>query len=304
MRDSWVEPWLTGNRQDPDSAPGLCLSSAGSEKQSPFPARRRKMRETPRFPAQEAADNVPTRPERPKRTGTSPPATGIQQADAPPGPGPHGKAGDCQSHALEFIQEHTRPVDGAVDRSDAQGGPPCEYSELGEGNGNRGSLRPKGMHMQRAKVTAAFGSPTVHCSDRGQTSVTLPDLSRQQQVPILSVWFIVNWQRPARGEPQTMQEAERTTGEEEEALTLEERAEVLDDYITEAVEKGWRVETRGNFLAVVVSRRRVNHVLHAILSVFTGGVWLPVWAGVSIFGGEKRALINVDPKGDGSFVKL
>ena len=40
-----------------------------------------------------------------------------------------------------------------------------------------------------------------------------------------------------------MQNAERPTEDEEEVLTLEERAVMLEGYITEAVEKGWRVQT-------------------------------------------------------------
>ena len=45
-------------------------------------------------------------------------------------------------------------------------------------------------------------------------------------------------------------------------------------------------------------------MLHAILALFTGGLWLPVWAGVSICGGEKRAIIKVDQEGEGTFDKL
>lgn len=37
----------------------------------------------------------------------------------------------------------------------------------------------------------------------------------------------------------------------------------------------------------VVVRGRVNHKLHALLTIFTGGAWLFVWIPVAIRGGKK-----------------
>ncbi len=49
---------------------------------------------------------------------------------------------------------------------------------------------------------------------------------------------------------------------------------------------GWSVHTRPDPSAVlttvnqsvnVAPSKRVNHVLHLLLTIFTGGLWLPVW---------------------------
>ena len=51
--------------------------------------------------------------------------------------------------------------------------------------------------------------------------------------------------------------------------------------------KGWRVEGKGDYIAFLVSGKPVNHKRHAVLSLLTGGLWLPVWAGISLFGGRE-----------------
>ena len=37
--------------------------------------------------------------------------------------------------------------------------------------------------------------------------------------------------------------------------------------------------------------KRVNHILHLLLSVFTGGLWLIVWAFLIIFSSNKATCI-------------
>ncbi|MYC37046.1 MAG: hypothetical protein F4X66_09065 [Chloroflexi bacterium] len=86
-------------------------------------------------------------------------------------------------------------------------------------------------------------------------------------------------------------EADRT-------LSLQERAEILEEYLSQAGRRGWRVEGKGDYIAFLASGRPVNHKLHAVLTLFTGGLWLPVWAGMSIFGGKKRMLVRVDERGN------
>jgi hypothetical protein len=41
-----------------------------------------------------------------------------------------------------------------------------------------------------------------------------------------------------------------------------------------------------------------------ILSLLTAGLWLPVWLGLAIFGGEKRIAITVDDWGYTNLVRL
>jgi hypothetical protein len=66
------------------------------------------------------------------------------------------------------------------------------------------------------------------------------------------------------------------------------RAEAIDQQIASYLAKGWRIESRTDHAAVMVKGKRVNHVLHLLLSLVTVGLWLPVWLIVAIVGGEKR----------------
>lgn len=80
-------------------------------------------------------------------------------------------------------------------------------------------------------------------------------------------------------------------------MTEQERKEKLAREIEAHVRDGYRVETQGDYQAVVLKGHRANHVLHLILSLVTLGAWLLVWLLVAVFGGERRILITVDPEG-------
>ena len=58
-----------------------------------------------------------------------------------------------------------------------------------------------------------------------------------------------------------------------------------------------RVESQSDYQAVLVSGKKVNHVLHLILTLLTFGLWVFVWIGLVIFGGEKRRMVSVDEYG-------
>ena len=81
-------------------------------------------------------------------------------------------------------------------------------------------------------------------------------------------------------------------------LSVPERVDALRDYLAQAAGRGWRVESRGNLIAFLVSGGRVNHRRHALVALLTGGLWLPVWAGLAVFGGKKRMLATVDRFGE------
>ena len=53
-------------------------------------------------------------------------------------------------------------------------------------------------------------------------------------------------------------------------------------------------ESRGEYQAVLVHGRRVNRILHLLLSLFTAGLWLIVWLVLAVTGGEERRLLQVD----------
>lgn len=75
-------------------------------------------------------------------------------------------------------------------------------------------------------------------------------------------------------------------------------------HIAAAVGAGRRVESQSDYQAVLVRGHRPNHVLHLILSVVTFGLWVPVWLGVTVFGGEKRELLSVDEFGNCTVARL
>ena len=89
----------------------------------------------------------------------------------------------------------------------------------------------------------------------------------------------------------------RPTIDDNTAKTPEERKELLAAALARAARSGWRIETQGEFQVVVVKGRRVNHVLHLLIALFTVGLWVLVWLIIAITGGEERYLIQVDAFG-------
>ncbi|MCY4624762.1 MAG: hypothetical protein OXC99_07165 [Chloroflexi bacterium] len=72
------------------------------------------------------------------------------------------------------------------------------------------------------------------------------------------------------------------------------RIRLLDAEVAEWIREDWRVESRSNFQAVMVSGRRVNHLLHLVLALVTAGLWIFVWIALVLTGGENRELLLVD----------
>lgn len=80
--------------------------------------------------------------------------------------------------------------------------------------------------------------------------------------------------------------------------TSDERKELLGRQIANLTSRGFRIESQGDYQAVVVKGSPVNHVLHLIISAFTLGAWLVVWGALVLFGGEKRTFVQVDEYGN------
>ena len=81
-------------------------------------------------------------------------------------------------------------------------------------------------------------------------------------------------------------------------MSDDERAEILIQALATAVASGGRVESHTSFQAVIVYGRPVNHVLHAILTIFTCCLlWGIVWQIIGNSGGERREVLQVDPHG-------
>ena len=66
--------------------------------------------------------------------------------------------------------------------------------------------------------------------------------------------------------------------------------------IRRMVRSGWRVESMGTKTAVLVKGRRVNHILHLLLTLVTLGLWAVVWLLLVAMKGEQRKTVFVDPQ--------
>jgi hypothetical protein len=74
-------------------------------------------------------------------------------------------------------------------------------------------------------------------------------------------------------------------------------AHLLDQAVAHHVRMGWAVESRTPTMAVLVSGQPINHVLHLLLTVFTCGVWLIIWAVISMLSSMKRLTLILNPDG-------
>lgn len=80
--------------------------------------------------------------------------------------------------------------------------------------------------------------------------------------------------------------------------TTDERAMLLSQAVAREVAAGYRVESQTGIMAVMVKGRRVNHLLHFFIGIFTIGLWWIVWLILAITGGEKREVLTVDDYGN------
>ena len=58
-----------------------------------------------------------------------------------------------------------------------------------------------------------------------------------------------------------------------------------------------RVAFQGDDRAVVITGRPVNHILHLLLTIVTGGLWIFVWIFAAASGGEESHILTVDGTG-------
>jgi hypothetical protein len=86
--------------------------------------------------------------------------------------------------------------------------------------------------------------------------------------------------------------------------TADERKVILAQQLQTAAARGRRIESQSEFQAVLVDGKPVNHVLHAILTIFTCLLWGIVWAIITVTGGEKREMVVVDEFGNVLWQKL
>uniref|UniRef100_A0AAU3H149 DUF8108 domain-containing protein n=1 Tax=Streptomyces sp. NBC_01401 TaxID=2903854 RepID=A0AAU3H149_9ACTN len=75
------------------------------------------------------------------------------------------------------------------------------------------------------------------------------------------------------------------------------RGLILDWVVSRRVAAGWRVESRSGSQAVLVRGQPVNHVLHALLTVFTCCLWGVVWGVLVLTNDVERVALTVDAQG-------
>jgi hypothetical protein len=80
--------------------------------------------------------------------------------------------------------------------------------------------------------------------------------------------------------------------------SADERKAILDRTLAARGAEGWRIENRSDFQATVATGKRVNHILHLILTILTAGLWAIVWIILAITGGIKRQIVTVDEYGN------
>ena len=81
-------------------------------------------------------------------------------------------------------------------------------------------------------------------------------------------------------------------------LSREERADRLDAAIAECIRYGGRVESHAQNQATVAYGREPNHVLWALLSIFTCGIGLIGWVIDASTNRVTRVTLRVDPHGN------
>jgi hypothetical protein len=161
--------------------------------------------------------------------------------------------------------------------------------------GATGADAPQGEGSQPAPEAAE--APTTP-SDGAETAV--------EGTP--AGWFqdpnVPNQQRYWDGSSWTDQTKEGAAGISTTKRSADERRALLAQQIQNASARGLRVESQSEFQAVMVEGQPVNHVLHAIITIFTCGLWAIVWIILAITGGEKREMVVVDEFGNLQLQKL
>jgi Protein of unknown function (DUF2510) len=121
-------------------------------------------------------------------------------------------------------------------------------------------------------------------------------------------WFqdpnVPNQQRYWDGSTWTDQTKGTDAGISTTKRSADERKAFLAQHIQGAAARGMRVESQSDFQAVMVEGQPVNHVLHAIITIFSCGLWGIAWIILAITGGEKRAMVVVDEFGNVQLQKL
>lgn len=79
--------------------------------------------------------------------------------------------------------------------------------------------------------------------------------------------------------------------------TIDTRRALANAVATESA-NGWRVESQTDIQAILVKGKNVNHVLHAILTFVTAGMWGLVWLFLYLLNRRQTLILAVDEYGN------
>jgi hypothetical protein len=81
-----------------------------------------------------------------------------------------------------------------------------------------------------------------------------------------------------------------------------ERKMILEQKIILYVSRGWNLDTQTEFAAVLRHGKRLNHILHLLLSLVTFGFWILVWIFLGLVNRVSTLTITVDKFGNTSIL--
>ena len=81
-----------------------------------------------------------------------------------------------------------------------------------------------------------------------------------------------------------------------------ERKVILEKKIILYVSSGWNLDTQTEFAAVLRTGKRLNHILHLLLSLVTFGFWILVWIFLGLINRVSTTTITVDKFGNTSIM--
>ncbi|MGB7587984.1 MAG: DUF2510 domain-containing protein [Solirubrobacterales bacterium] len=183
-------------------------------------------------------------------------------------------------------------------------------NEPAAGNGEEQSAEAGGAAREDAQAADSSGG-----ADGGEVAASPPEASAETISEAASSggetpagWFqdpnVPNQQRYWDGSTWTDQTKESEAGISTTKRSADERKALLARQIQGAAARGLRVESQSEFQAVLVEGQPVNHVLHAIITIFSCGLWGIAWIILAVTGGEKREMIVVDEFGNVQLQKL
>ncbi len=80
-------------------------------------------------------------------------------------------------------------------------------------------------------------------------------------------------------------------------VTESERRSALDARVARELADGATLESQAGYNAVLIKGKKVNHILHLILSILTAGIWLIVWLLLVITNKRQRIVLFVNEEG-------